>query len=132
MSVLRAVFSLWPAEADVSVPAIHRRSCVLVRAEQRYVDAGVSDTDEKSNRWVGVPGHPLMERAFDNLYVGGDADYDKVKGVKGWSVLRCCKEGAGGHRETVVYGTQGAPKGPILRPARANGGPILAMGAGAI
>jgi hypothetical protein len=32
--------------------------------------------------------------------------------MSGWSVLRACKEGPGGHRETAGYNTLGAPKGP--------------------
>jgi hypothetical protein len=53
-----------------------------------------------------------MEEIITRLYVGGDDDYERIKGKAGWSVLRCCKEGPGGHRETVGYKTPGAPKGP--------------------
>jgi hypothetical protein len=53
-----------------------------------------------------------MEKIIDNLYVGDDADYERMKDKAGWSFLRCCKEGPGGHRATVGYMTQGAPKGP--------------------
>lgn len=53
-----------------------------------------------------------MENIIDRLYVGDDSDYLKVKDLAGWSVLRCCKEGPGGHRDTLGYTTLGAPKGP--------------------
>lgn len=52
-----------------------------------------------------------MEHIIGSLYVGDDADYEKLKDRKGWAFLRCCKEGPGGHRETVGYDTLGAPKG---------------------
>ncbi len=52
-----------------------------------------------------------MERLIGNLFVGSDEDYDKVKENKQWSVLRTCKEGTGGHRDTLGYTTQSAPKG---------------------
>lgn len=52
-----------------------------------------------------------MEKIIGQLYVGNDQDFLKVKDRKGWSTLRCCKEGAGGHRETAKYTTAGAPKG---------------------
>jgi hypothetical protein len=52
-----------------------------------------------------------MESIIHNLYVGGDSDYEKLNGKGGWSILRTCKEGPGGHRETLGYKTQGAPKG---------------------
>lgn len=53
-----------------------------------------------------------MEHIIGNLHVGDDADYEKWKDRKGWAFLRCCKEGPGGHRDTVGYSTLGAPKGP--------------------
>lgn len=53
-----------------------------------------------------------MEQVIPNLYVGGDVDYEKVKDRAGWSFLRCCKFGPGGHKDTLGYTTQGAPKGP--------------------
>lgn len=53
-----------------------------------------------------------MEKVVNNLYVGGDADYERLKGKNGWSFLRCCKEGPGGHRDTCGYIGLGAPKGP--------------------
>lgn len=52
-----------------------------------------------------------MDQIIDNLYVGGDADFERVKNKSKFSTLRCCKEGSGGHRDTLVYTTQGAPKG---------------------
>jgi len=53
-----------------------------------------------------------MENIIPRLWVGDDHDYEKVKDKPDWSVLRCAKEGPGGHRETLGYETQGAPKGP--------------------
>ena len=53
-----------------------------------------------------------MEKVLENLYVGGDTDYEKTKNLSGWSWCRCCKDGPGGHKETVGYNTRGAPKGP--------------------
>lgn len=52
-----------------------------------------------------------MENIIPRLYVGGDTDYMKVKDKHNWSVLRCCKEGDGGHRDTLGYTGQAAPKG---------------------
>lgn len=51
-----------------------------------------------------------MEEVYKHLYVGGDIDYDKLKGHANWSFVRACKEGPGGHRETLGYTTLGAPK----------------------
>jgi hypothetical protein len=53
-----------------------------------------------------------MKEIFSKLYVGGDPDYLRVKDDPDWHVLRCCKDGPGGHRETIGYQTMGAPKGP--------------------
>lgn len=53
-----------------------------------------------------------MEEVLSHLWVGGDRDYDKLKDRDGWSFLRTCKEGPGGHRDTLKYHTLGAPKGP--------------------
>ena len=53
-----------------------------------------------------------MQAVINNLYVGGDTDYSKLSARSGWSYLRCCKEGLDGHRSTLGYATQGAPKGP--------------------
>lgn len=52
-----------------------------------------------------------MDAIIDRLYVGGDSDYERLKGKAGWHFLRCCKEGPGGHRQTLGYTTAGAPKG---------------------
>jgi hypothetical protein len=51
-----------------------------------------------------------MVEIIKRLYVGDDADYERLKTHEGWSFLRVCKEGAGGHRQTLVYHTLGAPK----------------------
>jgi hypothetical protein len=51
-----------------------------------------------------------MEEVLDRLWVGGDKDYERVDGRQGWSWLRCCKEGQGGHRWILGYNTLGAPK----------------------
>lgn len=53
-----------------------------------------------------------MESVIPHLYVGSDADYIKVKDKQNWSVLRCAKEGPGGHRDTLGYKGQASPKGP--------------------
>lgn len=53
-----------------------------------------------------------MEEIFDRVYVGGDADYAKAVLKDGWSVLRCCKYGQGGHQQILGYRTTAAPKGP--------------------
>jgi hypothetical protein len=51
-----------------------------------------------------------MDEVIDRLWVGGDKDYERVADRAGWSWLRCCKEGKGGHRAILGYGTLGAPK----------------------
>jgi len=51
-----------------------------------------------------------MIEVIKNLYIGGDKDYERIKNNKGWSIVRCCKEGPGGHRDTLGYTTLGAPK----------------------
>lgn len=53
-----------------------------------------------------------MENIYPHLFVGSDEDYLKIKDREGWSFLRCCKEGPGGHRDTLDYKTLAAPKGP--------------------
>lgn len=55
-----------------------------------------------------------MEKLLPNLelYVGGDKDFEKIAHRSGWSVLRCCKYGPGGHQQTLGYETLAAPKGP--------------------
>jgi hypothetical protein len=52
-----------------------------------------------------------LEEVIPHLYVGGDTDYEKLKDRAGWSFCRCCKEGPGGHRDTLGYRTLGAPPG---------------------
>jgi hypothetical protein len=54
----------------------------------------------------------MYEQIIDRLYIGDDAGYEKIKGKDGWSCLRCCKDGPGGHKELLGYHTLGAPKGP--------------------
>lgn len=51
-----------------------------------------------------------MEEIVNRLWVGGDKDYEKLQGRAGWSFLRTCKEGPGGHRAILGYNTLGAPK----------------------
>jgi len=46
------------------------------------------------------------------LYVGDDSAYERLKDEKGWSFLRCCKDGPGGHRQTLGYKSLAAPHGP--------------------
>jgi hypothetical protein len=52
-----------------------------------------------------------MKQISPNVFVGDDADYEKVKDSKDWSFVRCCKFGPGGHKDTLGYETQGAPDG---------------------
>lgn len=52
-----------------------------------------------------------MEQVIHNLYIGSDEDYEKLALRPGWFTLRCCKEGVGGHRATLGYKEQSAPKG---------------------
>jgi hypothetical protein len=47
-----------------------------------------------------------------NLFIGDDKAYERLKNNKGWSFLRACKEGPGGHRQILDYHTLGAPAGP--------------------
>ena len=51
-----------------------------------------------------------MEEVHPRLFVGDDKDYERVKDNSGWSFLRCCKEGPGGHRYVLKYHSLGAPK----------------------
>lgn len=53
-----------------------------------------------------------MEEVVNNLYVGGDTDFEKIAHRTGWSALRVCKYGPGGHQQTLGYKTLAAPKGP--------------------
>lgn len=52
-----------------------------------------------------------MESIIPRLYVGNDSAYEHVAGKLDWSVLRCCKEGPGGHRVTLGYTGKAAPDG---------------------
>lgn len=45
------------------------------------------------------------------IYVGDDLDYEKVKDNSDFKSCRMCKFGPGGHKETLGYTTQAAPKG---------------------
>lgn len=56
-----------------------------------------------------------MEKIYESpngasVYVGGDVDYEKIKDKDNWKSARMCKEGPGGHRDTVGYESKGAPK----------------------
>ncbi len=53
----------------------------------------------------------MATEIINRLWIGDDADYDKLKDKPGWSYLRCCKEGPGGHRDVLGYTTRAAPKG---------------------
>lgn len=48
---------------------------------------------------------------YPKLYVGGDSDYERVKGRSGWSWVRCCKYGDDGHQHILGYKTLAAPEG---------------------
>lgn len=52
-----------------------------------------------------------MKELIKNLYVGDDSDYLKVKDNESWWIIRCAKEGPGGHRDTLGYQERSAPKG---------------------
>jgi hypothetical protein len=68
-----------------------------------------------------------MDQVIPNLYVGGDTDYEKVEDRSGWSFLRCCKFGPGGHKDTLGYTTNAAPKGPDYLAATAQRGHRMAL-----
>lgn len=53
-----------------------------------------------------------MKEIVKGLWVGNDADYEKVKDKPEWFVVRAAKEGPGGHRDQLGYTTLPAPKGP--------------------
>jgi hypothetical protein len=53
-----------------------------------------------------------MREVYSKLFVGDDTDYEKVKDNPDWRVLRCAKDGPGGHREVLGYQERSAPKGP--------------------
>lgn len=53
-----------------------------------------------------------MEAIFHRLlYVGDDTAYERLKNKEGWSFIRCCKYGPGGHQQTLGYHTLAAPEG---------------------
>ena len=66
-----------------------------------------------------------MENIYTRLYVGGDGDYQRLAGKDGWSFLRCCKYGEGGHQQVLGYTTLAAPKGPHYLWVKAKGGDHL-------
>ena len=51
------------------------------------------------------------QHIIGNLYVGDDDAYEQVKDLDNWGILRCCKFGPGGHKDTLDYKTNSAPKG---------------------
>jgi hypothetical protein len=51
-----------------------------------------------------------MAEIYSRVFVGGDSDYERVKGKEGWSWIRCCKYGVDGHKDLLGYLTPGAPK----------------------
>jgi hypothetical protein len=51
-----------------------------------------------------------VEQVLPRLYIGNDNAYERVAKHSGWSWLRCCKDGPGGHRDILGYRTLGAPK----------------------
>ena len=53
-----------------------------------------------------------MREVYKGLYVGDDDDYLATKDKSDWAIVRAAKDGPGGHRDTLGYHTQGAPKGP--------------------
>lgn len=52
-----------------------------------------------------------MAEVYPRLWVGDDEDYEKIKDKEGWSAVRCCKYGSGGHQQTLGYHTLAAPEG---------------------
>ena len=52
----------------------------------------------------------MATEIINRLYIGDDADYEKRKDKPGWSFLRACREGPGGHRDVVGYAGRSAPK----------------------
>lgn len=45
------------------------------------------------------------------LCIGDDQDYERIKNNEDWRSVRVCKFGSGGHKDTLGYYTQAAPKG---------------------
>lgn len=69
-----------------------------------------------------------MHEVIPRLYVGDNDEYSRVKGHKGWSWLRVCKEdGPDCHRQVVGYTTLGAPQGKEYLAARR--GNLMALNA---
>jgi hypothetical protein len=54
------------------------------------------------------------------VFVGDDADYEKIKDNPKFKSCRCCKYGPGGHKETLGYSSPGAPKGKFYLYAEAD------------
>lgn len=52
-----------------------------------------------------------MEEIYNNVYVGDDNDYLKIKDKPEWVSARMCKYGPGGHQQTLGYKSLAAPKG---------------------
>jgi hypothetical protein len=48
---------------------------------------------------------------YNKVFIGNDETYEKYKDRAGWSFLRCCKYGPGGHQDILKYTTLGAPEG---------------------
>lgn len=46
-----------------------------------------------------------------SVWVGDDADYEKIKDKSDWKSARMAKYGPGGHQQTLGYHTLSAPKG---------------------
>jgi hypothetical protein len=46
-----------------------------------------------------------------SVWVGDDADYEKIKNDLEWRSARMCKYGPGGHQQTLGYNSLAAPKG---------------------
>jgi hypothetical protein len=66
-----------------------------------------------------------VEQVIDRVWTGDNEDFERNRGKPGWSFLRCCKDGPGGHRELLGYHTMGAPKGATYLWVKR--GPILAL-----
>lgn len=45
-----------------------------------------------------------------SVSIGDDSDYEKIKDNPSFLACRMCKEGPGGHRQTLGYHSLGAPK----------------------
>jgi hypothetical protein len=51
------------------------------------------------------------QEIYNNVYVGNDETYDKLKDKANWSFLRPIKYGPGGHQDILKYTTLAAPDG---------------------